>query len=232
MPPVADMISRNRFNKFNQYFHLNDNAKAVAKGESGYDPLYKVRLLLDSVLKRSQTRYYPGQNISLDEATIKFNGWLSFKQCIKGECHNCFTFQSPPPQKKKRSNKIRNIHSYTMNCSYCKLRFQTVRPFFLFFCQLIIHTRFCTIYVTLCFPPTFPSLHQLLHPSHLLPYSLSLTLSLSLSFRTLLFIQFDCFQENRIHRVSKFGVRPIQGPVSRWTRTCTLDVSSNRCHLD
>lgn len=55
VPPVADMISRNRFNKINQYFHMNDNAKAVAKGEPGYDPLYKVLPLLDTVLKRSQT---------------------------------------------------------------------------------------------------------------------------------------------------------------------------------
>ena len=65
-----------------------------------------------------------------------------------------------------------------MNCSYCKLRFQTVWPFFNFFRQRIIHTRFYTIYVTLRFPPTFPSLHQLLHPSHLFPYSLPHPLSL------------------------------------------------------
>ena len=93
VPAVADVMSRNRFYKINQYFHLNDNAQAVAKGEPGYDPLYKVRPLLDAVLKNSRTHYHPGQDIALDEAMIKFNGRLSFKQYIKGECQICFIIQ-------------------------------------------------------------------------------------------------------------------------------------------
>lgn len=54
VPPVADMISRNSSNKINQYFHMNDNAKAVAMGEPDFNPLYKVLPLLDTVSKRSQ----------------------------------------------------------------------------------------------------------------------------------------------------------------------------------
>ena len=85
VPAIADVMSRNRFQKLSQYFHLNDNSKAKAKGEPGYDPLFKVRPLLDLVTNNSRAHYNPGKDISLDEAMIKFNGRLSFKQYIKGK---------------------------------------------------------------------------------------------------------------------------------------------------
>ena len=90
VPAIADVMSRNRFQKLSQYFHLSDNSKAVPKGQPGYDPLYKVRPLLDLVMENSHTHYNPGRDISIDEAMIKFNGRLSFKQYIKGE----FSFHS------------------------------------------------------------------------------------------------------------------------------------------
>ena len=85
VPAIAEVMSRNRFNKLNQYFHVNDNSKAVPKGEPAYDPLFKVRPLLNTVLENSRAHYYPGKDISIDEAMIKFNGRLSFKQYIKGK---------------------------------------------------------------------------------------------------------------------------------------------------
>ena len=42
---MEDVISKNRFKKRSQYFHLNDNSKAAAKGDPNYDPLFKVRPL-------------------------------------------------------------------------------------------------------------------------------------------------------------------------------------------
>ena len=42
IPAVADGMSRNRFNKLNQYFHLHDNTKAVPKGQPDYSSLFKV----------------------------------------------------------------------------------------------------------------------------------------------------------------------------------------------
>ncbi|KAL8572030.1 hypothetical protein ACOMHN_038388 [Nucella lapillus] len=75
-------MSMNRY-EINQYFHLNDSSKAIPKSHPGYDALHKVRPLLDSVLNNSQAHYYPDQDISIDEATIKFKGRLSFNQYIK-----------------------------------------------------------------------------------------------------------------------------------------------------
>ncbi|KAK7106183.1 piggyBac transposable element-derived protein 4-like [Littorina saxatilis] len=82
---IADVISKNRYEKLSQYFHLNDNSKAAAKGDAEYDPLFKVRTLLEQVRTSSHAHYHPGKHISIDEAMVKFNGRLSFKQYIKGK---------------------------------------------------------------------------------------------------------------------------------------------------
>ena len=67
--------------------------KLLPRESQATTPLYKVQPLLDAVLKNSRTHYNPGQDIALDEAMIKFNSRLSFKQYIKGECQICFIVQ-------------------------------------------------------------------------------------------------------------------------------------------
>ena len=84
VPAIADVMSRNRFQKLSQYFHLADNSKVKAKGQPDYDPLYKVCSLLTMVQDNSHAHYNPGRDIAIDEAMIKFNGRLSFKQYMKG----------------------------------------------------------------------------------------------------------------------------------------------------
>ena len=48
------------------------------RGSPDYDKLFKVRPILSKVVKTIQRAYYPGQNISVDEAMIAFRGRLSF----------------------------------------------------------------------------------------------------------------------------------------------------------
>ena len=84
VPAITDVMSRNRFNKLNKYFHLNNNSDAVEKGKPGYDPLFKLWPLLNLVHDNGAAHYHPGQDISIDKAMIKFNGQLSFRQYIKG----------------------------------------------------------------------------------------------------------------------------------------------------
>ena len=84
VPAVADVMSKKRYEKLSQYFHLNDNKKAAAKGDDNYDPLYKVRPLLQQVQTSCHAHYHPGKNISIDKAMVKFNSRLSFKQFMKG----------------------------------------------------------------------------------------------------------------------------------------------------
>ena len=40
---VTDVMGKRRMQKLSQYFHLNNNEKAVPRGEPDYDPLFKVR---------------------------------------------------------------------------------------------------------------------------------------------------------------------------------------------
>ena len=85
VPAIADVMGKSRYQKINQYFHIRDNTEAFPKTDPQYDPLFKVRPLLDLVKEKSHAHYNPGREISVDEAMIKFNGRLSFKQYVKGK---------------------------------------------------------------------------------------------------------------------------------------------------
>jgi hypothetical protein len=85
VPGVASCMTKNRFEKISQYFHLNDSSKQHPRGHKEHDPLYKVRPFLDMVKANIASVFSPGQNISIDEAMIAFNGRLAFKQYIKGK---------------------------------------------------------------------------------------------------------------------------------------------------
>ena len=103
---VADVMRKGRMQKLSQYFHLN-NEKAVPRGEPDYDPLFKVRPLLTEVLDISRACYNPGQDISIDEAMIKFNGRLSFKQFVKGVYnYHCNFYNSYLSKKKERRERM------------------------------------------------------------------------------------------------------------------------------
>ena len=84
-PAIADVMGNDKYQKINQYFHIKDNTKALPKTDPNYDPLFKVRPLLDLVTEKSHAHYNPGREISTDEAMMKFNSRLSFKQYIKGK---------------------------------------------------------------------------------------------------------------------------------------------------
>jgi hypothetical protein len=66
--------------KLNQYIHLRDTSRTPGRDDPGYDPLFKVRTLVDSVLPRLRDNYNPGQNLSVDEGMIGFKGRVHFRQ--------------------------------------------------------------------------------------------------------------------------------------------------------
>ena len=63
-----------------KFLHLNDSRKQPARGEPGYDKLYKVRPFLDAAVKNFQSSYMPTENLSIDERMIGFKGRLAFLQ--------------------------------------------------------------------------------------------------------------------------------------------------------
>lgn len=84
---VADVLSRNRYLKINQYLHVNDRTQQIQRGQPGYDPLFKVRPILDIIRQRSKELYKPSRAISIDEAMVAYNGRLHFKQYIPSKPH-------------------------------------------------------------------------------------------------------------------------------------------------
>ena len=77
---IMNVMARNRFKKLTQYFHLNNNDTAVARGETGYDPLHKVRPLISATSNTFARRYRPGRDLSIDEAMVAFKGRSFMKQ--------------------------------------------------------------------------------------------------------------------------------------------------------
>ena len=76
---IADVTPLVRFQQIMRFLHLNDTEHQIGAKQPGYDPLYKVRKLLDIV----EIEYNLNESVSVDEAMIPFKGRLSFKQYMK-----------------------------------------------------------------------------------------------------------------------------------------------------
>lgn len=63
-----------------RYLHLNDSEKQPSRSNDDYDKLYKIRPLLDEVIKEYQSAYTPSQDLAIDESIIGFKGRLSWIQ--------------------------------------------------------------------------------------------------------------------------------------------------------
>ena len=78
----SDVISRDRFSVILKFFHLNDNSNFIPKGSPGYDPLYKLRPLLEPLLRNFRCNFILGKELSVDEQMVSYKGRLSFLQYI------------------------------------------------------------------------------------------------------------------------------------------------------
>ncbi|KAK6178257.1 hypothetical protein SNE40_013065 [Patella caerulea] len=76
-------MSHDRYFAIQRDLHLTDSNKQPAKGEDGFDRLYKVRPMKDMCKKSFREQYDPPQNISIDEGMVKYKGRLGFVQYIE-----------------------------------------------------------------------------------------------------------------------------------------------------
>jgi hypothetical protein len=81
-PFVAGTMPCERFERLAMYLHLADSSLAVEKGQPGFDPLQKVRPLLSKVQESFERQFLPGENITVDEAMIRFKGRCGFLQYL------------------------------------------------------------------------------------------------------------------------------------------------------
>ena len=79
-PYISSIVTKTRFTKLTQYLHLRDTSATPGRDDPNYDPLFKVRTLIDLVLPRCKDNYKPGCDLSIDEGMIGFKGRLHFRQ--------------------------------------------------------------------------------------------------------------------------------------------------------
>ena len=73
------IMSGNRFHSILRALHVCSLEKQPCQTSAEYDPLYKVKELLDSLESRFSRLYNPGQKLSLDETLIRAFGQIKFK---------------------------------------------------------------------------------------------------------------------------------------------------------
>lgn len=62
--------------------HFSDSSVEPTRGTPGFDHLYKMRLIFNSILRNCQTKFKPTKNLSVYEGIIGFRGRLSFRQSM------------------------------------------------------------------------------------------------------------------------------------------------------
>ena len=77
---IKSTMPRNRFKTINRFLHLADNAFLRRRGDPNYDPIFKVRPIVEHMKTRFRQYFVPHKCLAIDEAMIKFNGRLKFKQ--------------------------------------------------------------------------------------------------------------------------------------------------------
>lgn len=80
--PIADRISRDRFEQITRYLHFADNDTLPARGEEGFFRLQKVDPVISALKQNFRAAYYPNRELSIDEAMIPFKGRSSMKQYV------------------------------------------------------------------------------------------------------------------------------------------------------
>jgi hypothetical protein len=73
---ISSKMTRSRFEKLCQYFHCSNPAEPI----DADDKLHKVRPLVTVLKENFHRMFVPGRDLSVDEAMIKFDGRLGWKQ--------------------------------------------------------------------------------------------------------------------------------------------------------
>ena len=76
----CEIMSQNRYKLLSWFMHFNNDTKQVSKGEPGYDPLYKMRPMIDMMRPLFKHHYTPERKLTVDESMQKFKGRLYFTQ--------------------------------------------------------------------------------------------------------------------------------------------------------
>nr|XP_032821145.1 uncharacterized protein LOC116948512 isoform X2 [Petromyzon marinus] len=77
---ISGTMSHSRYVKINQYLHVRNNKSVPRVDRRDYDPIFKVRNVVETVRENFGRYYYPHCEVAVDEGMIPFKGRLFFKQ--------------------------------------------------------------------------------------------------------------------------------------------------------
>ena len=80
VPALATIFPRNRFWQLWSNLHLSDNTQAPGCSDPSFNRLYKLRPLLHILADAFRAAHEPSQQISVDEAMVRYKGRSSLKQ--------------------------------------------------------------------------------------------------------------------------------------------------------
>lgn len=81
-PGVKSVFPCKRFEKITQFIHVSDRTAECAKGTVGYDPLFKIRPVLEACAESFLEYSAPYHHQTIDEAMVKFAGRCSYVQFL------------------------------------------------------------------------------------------------------------------------------------------------------
>jgi hypothetical protein len=68
-------MTHNAFEFMRQIIHFCNNRKRKAKGQSGYDSLFKITWIIDAILTGIQKVWIPGNHLAIGKSMVKSMGW-------------------------------------------------------------------------------------------------------------------------------------------------------------
>ena len=78
-----------RYWHFCRYLHLKDSQQQAPRDDPNYDPLYKLRPLVDICHHNFLAHYAPAREMSIDEAMAKYKGQMFFRQYMPKKPTKC-----------------------------------------------------------------------------------------------------------------------------------------------
>jgi hypothetical protein len=74
IPFIQNAMTEHNFTFVRRFLHFADNDKHIRRGDEGYDILFKVRYVLDLIMKRLGHAWNAGERVTIDESMICYNG--------------------------------------------------------------------------------------------------------------------------------------------------------------
>ena len=74
IPYIQNTMTRDAYVFMRQCIHFCDNSKRKAKGDIGYDALFKVNFALETMMKGMRKAWVAGKHVTIDKSMIRYMG--------------------------------------------------------------------------------------------------------------------------------------------------------------